>query len=167
MEKNQPSQTSQTSQTSQSRSAGVFDFRRARIKALHGQGLTRAQIAERLGLTKGQVDGVLYKYELKKMVDNGADLKLVAPRNGSRNQPSAPATVNDILPVEVSFEPPPGKVSIFNVRANQCRWLDDGGFFCGEPTRKPTRSYCDHHHALCWVRTKRQVENAALSSVNS
>lgn len=132
---------------------------RQRIRELHEKGLSRSTICERLGLTKGQVDGILYKEQLRALVPPGSDTSYVAPRQGPRNRPSEPTVLDEILPVEVDFEPPAGKFNIYNVSMFQCRWIEEDGYFCGEATR-PLRSYCDNHHDLCWVKTKRQIQNA-------
>lgn len=140
---------------------------RQRVEELHTKGLSRSQICERLRLTKGQVDGVLYKHQLRNLVPVGRDTSFIVPRAGPRNRPSAPTTTADgILPIEVDFEPPPGKFNIYNIRTFQCRWIDDDGYFCGSGTQ-PLHSYCEHHQALCWVKTRRQQEDAAKRTINS
>lgn len=141
-------------------------FMRQRVETLYNKGLSRSQICERLCLTKGQVDGVLYKHLLRKLVPAGNDTTFVAPRSGPRNRPSTPGVLDGVLPVEVSFDPPPGKFNIYNIKNFQCRWLKEDGYFCGDATQ-PLRSYCDHHHALCWVKTRKQQQDAALRPINS
>lgn len=139
-----------------------------RIIELYQQGLSRREIGERLGLSKTQVDNAYYKYQRAQLRANNANVDLVAPTSGPRNRPSPPsAPIGDILPVTVDFEPPSGKISVWNVRHSQCRYVDDAGFFCGEATSSPSRSYCNRHHALCWVKTRRQQTDAALSSINT
>lgn len=130
------------------------------ILALRAQGLSRLEIRLRLNLTKGQVDNAIYRQETLLTLRARGAVEYHGPKSGARNRPSKPETfTGGILPVEVTFDPPPGKTNLWNIKTFQCRWLDDEGFFCAEPT-KPTRSYCDHHHALCWVKTRRQKENA-------
>lgn len=124
------------------------------------KGLSRREIRERLGLTKSQVENAFYKWQRTQMRAANANADLVAPLSGPRNRPSPPVVADRILPVVVDFEPPAGKVSVWNVRNFQCRFVDEAGFFCGSPTPSPTRSYCDHHHALCWVKTRRQQADA-------
>lgn len=139
-----------------------------KIIELCQQGLSRREIGERLGLTKTQVENAYYKYERARLRAANANVDLVAPTSGARNRPSPPpASIGEIFPDVVDFEPPTGKTNVWSVRLSQCRFPGEDGFFCGEPTSSPSRSYCDRHHALCWVKTRRQQADASISSINS
>lgn len=132
-------------------------------------GLSASQMATRLGMTRGQVAGQInrlvrgYKspsqYKALKVAEEKL-VEFVPPTSGPRARPSQPATLTDfpILKSDLSFEPLPGKVNVWNVKAGQCRWIDEEGYFCAEATGNPTKSYCAHHHSLCFVPNERRTK---------
>lgn len=124
------------------------------IRKCLNEGLSRAQIGERVGLNKNQVGGLIALH-IKHYVhprNKPAPVEFVPPASGPRPRPSHPVTIEamPIVKTDLSFEPPEGKVNVWNVRHGQCRWVNEDGFFCGDPTGAPSKVYCDAHHALCF-----------------
>jgi len=139
--------------------------RMQRIDELLAKNLTRAQIAERLGLSRDQVQGLIHK-ERKRRQRAAARAargeppitpKVTPPTvKMERGTPSLPKMVDlPIMSSELSFEPPEGKLNIWNVKRTHCRYMDAEGFFCGEPVARA--SYCQHHYNRCYTPTQRKV----------
>lgn len=126
----------------------------ARIEELLNQNLTRSQIGERMGMTRDQVQGLIYKNLQHRMKPPAPRIEDPPqfPRNRPRPRPSAPVTIaeGEIIKDEVDFAPPEGKFSVWNIKHNQCRYVQEDGFFCAEAT-DPGKSYCPAHHQLCNV----------------
>lgn len=136
--------------------------------------MTRSEIASRLGLTKNQVSGLIFRhldqYTERKPLRRKS-IALNPPPKKEKVKPEKPAPIPIVpLPVvepindvkaDLSFDPPEGKFNIFNIKAAQCRWIDNEGFFCGNPTGNVSKSYCEHHHKICFVpsiyQTKRET----------
>lgn len=156
----------------------LYELKQQLVK-MREEGLTTLQIANKLNITRDQASGLIsrlirgYKSKKKpqlsgyKVVSND----FVPPTSGARPRPSQPVSIEGlpIVSTDLSFEPPPGKVSIWNIRTAQCRWIDDEGFFCATPTGNPSKSYCAHHEKICfnqqYTRVRRNV--SAFSPVNS
>lgn len=119
--------------------------------------LSQGQIADKLGLTRNQVHGLInrllrgYKTVHPDRVRADKPLLAAEVKSGPRPRPSKPVTLEPIPIVNLglSFEPPEGKLSIWNVKRNHCRYLDAEGYFCGETAVRA--SYCQHHYNLCYV----------------
>lgn len=48
-------------------------------------------------------------------------------------------------------------VPLLELAANQCRYpigMSGVALFCGDIRSNPKSSFCDHHHALCWVKPR-------------
>lgn len=157
-------------QMSKPKSREELEELKVKLLAFRADGMTTSQIADRLGMSKDQAAGHInrlvrgYKSPSQYKALKVAEEKLVEfvnPASGPRNRPSQPATLTDfpILKSDLSFEPLPGKVSVWNVKAGQCRWVDEEGYFCAEATGSPTKSYCSHHHSLCFVKPVRKVKS--------
>lgn len=143
---------------------------------MRSQGWSTPRIAEKLGLTRDQASGLInrlirgYKspgqYEAMKKKEAAAaeGIEFVPPTSGARPRPSQPVIVEPmpIVKTDLSFEPLPGKVNIWNVKPCQCRWVDEEGFFCGEVTGAPTKSYCPEHHARCFVPNERRSKRVSI-----
>lgn len=141
--------------------------RMARIMEMLDKNLTRAQIGERLGLSRDQVQGLIHKEHRRRQ---RAEARVargeppVTPRvttptvKVERQTPSLP-TMGDlpIIASDLSFAPPEGKISVWNVKRTHCRYMDDEGFFCGEPIARA--SYCQHHYNRCYTPTQRKVRS--------
>lgn len=130
------------------------------IMELLEKGLTRTQIGERVGLSRDQVQGIIARVreKEKKKVTQGVK-PATLPAEVRRQTPSLPSRVDDDLPIVasgLSFDPPAGKLSIFNVKAFHCRYPDADGFFCGERINRA--SYCEHHYRLCYTPMQRKVK---------
>ena len=142
---------------------------KVKITEMRSQGWSVPRMAERLGLTRDQCSGLVnrlirgYKspsqYNAMKRLE-AAQAEFVPPTSGPRPRPSHPVTVEPmpIVKTDLSFEPLPGKVNIWNVKVCQCRWIDEEGYFCAEPTGAATKSYCAAHHALCFVPNVKKVK---------
>lgn len=128
--------------------------------------LSQGQIADKLGMTRNQVHGLInrllrgYKpvHHERVRAAGKPEAPLAAEvKSGPRPRPSNPVTLEPlpIVSLEVSFEPPEGKLNIWNVKRNHCRYLDEEGYFCGEPAVRA--SYCQHHYNRCYTPTQRKV----------
>lgn len=135
------------------------------LSQMLGDNLSHSQIAERLGLTKNQVSGLVARllrgYVTRKYKREWTDEAIAeakSQRKGGFSQPSLPERVDEIAiaPSDVSFDPPDGKLNIYNVKASHCRYLDGEGFFCGGPISKA--SYCEHHYKLCYYPPRRKAQ---------
>lgn len=57
--------------------------------------------------------------------------------------------------------------TVLNVRGMECRWVTDRvttsglKIFCGRKTTQPTRSYCDEHYKLVYVKTEKKSDNTS------
>lgn len=145
------------------------------------EGLTTSQIATRLGMTRNQVSGLISRlvrgYKSTRKKRNKPDGERVQPgiflypTSGARPRPSQPVSVEGlpIISTDLSFDPPPGKVSVWNIRAAQCRWIDDEGYFCATPTGSPSKSYCAHHERVCFrpLEMGKKKNGATVSTINS
>lgn len=142
----------------------------AEIKVLLDQGLSRAQIGARIGLNKNQVGGLIASQIMgyihpRKRQAQPEPVEFVPPTSGARPRPSQPVTL-EALPVVVtglSFEPPEGKVNVWNVKICQCRWIGEDGFFCAEPTGSATNSYCPDHAKRLYVPNQPRVRKKSCS----
>jgi hypothetical protein len=123
------------------------------MERLQAQAIPRAKIADMLGLTKNQVHGMLWKARQKRLKETTHKV-IDEPILEEVAQP----VVEMPLPIatDISFDPPPGKFNIWNIKALQCRWPNEDGYFCGEPTGSHQKSYCSHHHKLSWVKPSRK-----------
>lgn len=126
--------------------------------------MTRSEIASRLGLTKNQVSGLIFRnldqYTERKPLRR-MSVALNPPPKKEKVKPEKPVPI-PLVPLRVvepisdakadlSFDPPEGKFNIFNIKAAQCRWIDNEGFFCADTTGNVSKSYCEHHHKICFV----------------
>jgi|GEM_PF-7069313 len=156
-----------------------LDELKQKLIEFRAQGLSETEMGARLGLTKNQVSGHInrmirgYKsktqYAAKKAAEAApAQAEFVPPTSGPRPKPSQPITLAElpIVKTDLSFEPLPGKVNVWNVKHGQCRWVDDGGFFCAEPTSAPTKSYCKTHHQICFYKPTKKVNPRCNSLPN-
>jgi hypothetical protein len=140
----------------------------AAIKVLLEQGKSRSQIGAELGLNKNQVGGLIALHIQGHRPNKKATPQVgefVPPKSGARPRPSQPYIPADLIPVktDLSFEPPKGKVNVWNVKICQCRWIDDEGYFCAEPTGSATKSYCPGHQQLLYVKVQPKVRKKCLS----
>ena len=145
--------------------AEMRQARMQRIEDLLAQNLSRAQIAERLGLTRDQVQGLIHKERQRQQRAAARAARgepPITPRvttntvKVERATPSLPRATNlPVIATDLSFEPPEGKLNIWNVKRNHCRYLDAEGYFCGEPAVRA--SYCQHHYNRCYTPTQRKV----------
>ena len=144
----------------------------AAITKMLEEGKSRSQMAAILGLNKNQVGGLIalhikhYVHPRKKAKEATQQVvEFVPPKSGARPRPSQPYIPADLIPVktDLSFEPPEGKVNVWNVKICQCRWIDDEGYFCAEPTGSATKSYCPGHQQLLYVKVQPKVRKKCLS----
>lgn len=104
----------------------------AKLRALHGLGMSYAQIGVELGTTRCAVAGKLRALSGKK--------KRIGP----------PPTARPAIAAQPSPAAPLSKhVPLFELRWFHCRWItghDDQGVatFCGH--KKFSSSWCEHHH---------------------
>ena len=129
---------------------------------------SESKIADRLGMTKGQVSGLINKL-VRRNKHYKKPAEFAPPTSGPRPRPSQPTILAElpIVRTDLSFEPLPGKVNVWNVKRGQCRWVDDEGFFCADPTIAPTKSYCKTHHQICFYKLTPKVKTACLNSLPS
>lgn len=118
---------------------------REKAIALWQQSLTSYQIAERLGVSRNAVLGVIKRHRDKGNQLRGKVVKIQKPK-----------------PVEVLFdylEPKTG-VSLFGLRHSSCRYIigeDESAIYCGRT--KERGSYCAEHYRLCYVPVKKDSKN--------
>ena len=114
------------------------------IEKLWHQKLSFAQIAERLGVSKGAVAGKVYRLRLKRGAPPG--LKKATQARLTRNRQKRTEAANAAL----------GRLA-----PGQCRWPigDPGkaGFgFCGARCDDPERPYCEKHRAQAYIRYEKR-----------
>ena len=95
---------------------------RERLSVLWEAGLSAKQIAIELGLSKNAVIGKAHRMNLE-------------------SRPS-PIIRRPKMPV--------------SGLGRTCQWIENDPTIdptkCGQPVRSPGESYCEHHHAVCWVK---------------
>ncbi len=105
------------------------------IKALLGAGLSRAEIGNRLGMTRSAVSGLVFRMQ-----------HAAVP-------PPRPKPVQQAKPVRPAKKPATTAVPLLKLADHACRWPVAGEgratLFCGAG-RDGHRSYC-RHHAACSV----------------
>jgi hypothetical protein len=134
------------------------------IESMLKLNMTRQDIANKLGLTKNQVSGLIFRHldqytERKPLRRKSISLEKPPKVEKVKVEKPAPIPLVPLRIVEpisdvkadLSFDPPEGKFNIFNIKAAQCRWIDNEGFFCADPTGDVSKSYCEHHHKICFV----------------
>lgn len=146
-----------------------------RIEELLAKKLTRTQIGERLGLTRDQVQGLIYKERKRQKRAAERAVRGVPPLTQKvttptvkveRGKPSLPSAVDmPIITSDLSFEPPEGKLNIWNVQRRHCRYLDGDGYFCGEDVVRA--SYCQRHYNLCYTPSQPRKARSWRSSLPS
>lgn len=118
---------------------------REKTIALWQQSLTSYQIAERLGVSRNAVLGVIKRHR-----DKGNELR----RRSVKVMQKLGPKIQKPRPVELLFdyvEPAVG-VSIFGLRHNSCRYIiaeDEAPIYCGRD--KQRGSYCMDHYNICYV----------------
>jgi GcrA cell cycle regulator len=144
----------------------------AKITALWAEGLSRAEIGRRMGITKNAVVGKVHRLGLPARPSPLKSIIVHKPRPSQagqkvvpvqRREPSAGDLIGPTLP---PLTLPPmalptlrlvAAVAVHGPRA--CRWpLGDprtpGFRFCGDPVSE--RSYCAAHNAAAYIPTRRQ-----------
>ena len=135
-----------------------------KIESMLKLNMTRREIAASLQLTRNQVSGLIFRH-----LDQYTERKPLRRKSIALDKPPkvekvkvekpkpVPLTplpivepINDVK-ADLSFDPPEGKFNIFNIKAAQCRWIDNEGYFCANPTGNVSKSYCEHHHKICFV----------------
>jgi GcrA cell cycle regulator len=115
------------------------------LKRLWGKGVSAAQIARHLHLTKGAVIGKVHRL---KLTDRAGK-----PKPTAVAKPDGPP----VKPVPLKPSPvrkecgPPKHLTLFELTAKTCRWpLGDSPFtFCGNPTASDG-PYCRCHSAVAY-----------------
>lgn len=62
-------------------------------------------------------------------------------------------------PVTDEVTEPVVGVPLLDLTPNQCRYpvgVHGVTLFCGEERTNPRSSFCDHHHARCWVQPRKK-----------
>lgn len=150
-----------------------IDWTDARIEILRREwaaGMSGPLIAERLGISRSAVIGKAKRLGLARrrpgrkgnaakagQVEIPASPPVLAcsqPRVRKRRSPAG-ALPNTVLGINPGFQAPAPRT---------CQWIEGEPCdrdFCGKPAR-PGSSYCDAHHARCWVRPEtRQADRPA------
>jgi hypothetical protein len=116
------------------------------------EGLTRAAIAERVGVSTFAVIHAIQRYHLRPQPHHGTPAKPSAKpqctfafRNGA---PIPPGSAARDLPIESS----PRAVTLMQSTADSCMWPIGNNLFCGRmrSNRIPKASYCRRHHARAY-----------------
>jgi hypothetical protein len=128
----------------------------ALLRRLVAQGLSGAQISQRLDCTKNQVVGKCRRLGIRLQGNNyggGWRDDTVRPKSGPAPAPVVRKRKPVVAPVVVApaLAPPPP--------AGECKWLEGSGppwLYCGAPVRLG-RSFCDPHYARVFVRHRARV----------
>jgi GcrA cell cycle regulator len=124
----------------------------ARLKQLHREGLSRAEIAERMGMTRSTVIGKLHRLGLTD--PNASPIRRFKPgKTRESTQVAAVPVVEVCSRIKGCYGDGEG-VGMGDLRANQCRWPlwghNEKPTFrcCGEKVHTPGASYCAKHQTL-------------------
>ncbi len=60
-----------------------------------------------------------------------------------------------VIFAKLASEPEPLKISVFELKANHCRFMRDE-FYCGHPTVNGS-SWCEHHYRICFTPYQRRA----------
>lgn len=135
------------------------------IISLAKAGLSRSAIAERMKLTRSAVCGILHHRGIKSPTKTKA-----SPRPRGDFTPAGKVR-RTITKAKVSKPPPPPVicnnllqtnlpgVTLDELQPHHCRWILDGGLYCGAAKRE--RSYCDQHAALAYRSPAERQRQAA------
>lgn len=135
--------------------------RLARLRDMHGNGLTLQVIADTLGVTRNMVAGACHRHGLKR-VDMEARKRKTSSKGSGRkrrggtniSQRSAKLLPDRIKPVPVRIkkvdvpEPTPLGLDLMQLTELTCKWsISDTKphLFCGAPTI-PDHPWCQHHY---------------------
>ena len=134
------------------------------LRRLHRLKFSGGAIAARLGLTRNQVIGKLFRLGIKgheapqhrvarvkseRPVNRRPKLKIVAGGGGSmRVIKTSEADVAPLRRIEIE----PRHIAFAGLQRSDCRYPYGTGpyTYCGHP-RADGSSYCAGHHALCWM----------------
>jgi hypothetical protein len=119
--------------------------RNAEIKRLRHKGLTFAQIAARLHITRNTVAGVLSR----------TGTIAIKPPRPIQRAARPQATASKPTPVPASEPVPLGE------RVDGCQWLHGEASernFCGHGQRKAS-AFCPYHHARCFTYAPEKFTN--------
>lgn len=149
-----------------------------RIIELLGTGMTRQQIANELGVTKGSVCGRVFRMEKKGLlkIQRAKPLppvqrskKVQTPRAVAARKPPpiteqtiivVPPPIERVFPVHVAPDTSPvqrGGYFLDELTSfRQCRYpigaAEGQHLFCGVMTDRLVRPYCPDHYKLVWVK---------------
>jgi GcrA cell cycle regulator len=98
------------------------------------------QIARAMNLSRNAVVGKIYRMG---MSDRGSPIKRYVGTGPTKEARRFP----DLRPATCQY--PLGEL------------LEPSEWFCGQPTGNALKSYCDHHHSVCWVKPAKGADRPA------
>lgn len=113
------------------------------VMALAAAGLTRSQIAAKVGMTRSAVIGICWRRDVAAPTKEPKPAKPRRPRTITlKAKPSKP------LPIKSDIMSNLPGVSWGDLQHHHCLWPLDGDRWCGEAKRDG--SYCTHHARLAY-----------------
>jgi GcrA cell cycle regulator len=146
------------------------------LRRLWAEGLSAAQVAERLGVTRGAVTGKVARLGLQGRASTAKANSIRRRRAASPAEPDQPQARDDrghlaSQPLPPAHPEDVPTVTLLDADAGHCRWpcasldaVSQGRpFFCGKP-RLPGLSWCEAHaaRALATPRLPRTTEPAPV-----
>ena len=131
-------------------------------------GETQAVIVKALGLSKGAVAGVVFRYRKATEAASGAPQKPKPAAPAPIKLPPVELPPTDIPPTDNRVKDGP-MVHIWELSAGQCKYsigVDESGshLFCADAVRDPQCAYCSTHAKLCYEKPiKRPVKRRGFN----
>jgi GcrA cell cycle regulator len=136
------------------------EAREAQLRELWLDGMSARLIGDKLGVTKGSVVGKAHRLGLP---GRGSPIRTGGPAVAPRKEIAAQAT--GASAAAVPLPAPESEASVPPTRRALCAWIEgekgvDFKFYadaprCGNKAKRGS-SYCEAHHARCWVKPWRR-----------
>ncbi len=146
------------------------DETKHRVLRLRSTGMPASKIGGELGMTKGQVVGILDRAKVRGPTPSGGAAEVERARRRAVRPVAVPPVSAAAVPIAAPAAPAPSKpVPVVTAaplgQARRCQyplWTDDPGprpKFC-DAQASGFSSYCRHHHSICYVRVRDRGTNA-------